>query len=64
MKQQVYEVIRQDGTIVKIARFAKTKFLGVQSLVLYLRFLNDVIGVKNRYTHIIFNRRKYILGDL
>ena len=45
MKQQVYEVIRQDGTIIKIARFAKTKFLGIQSLVLYLRFLNDVIGV-------------------
>lgn len=64
MKQQVYEVIRQDGTIVKIARFAKTKFLGVQSLVLYLRFLNNIIGVKNKYTHIIFNRRKYSLGDL
>ena len=64
MKQQVYEVLRKDGTKEKICRIAETKFLGVQSLVLYLRFLNDIVGVKNRYTHIVFNRRKYILGDL
>ena len=64
MKQQVYDVIRQDGTKEKVCRIAETKFLGIVSLVCYLKFLNDIVGIKNKYTHFIYNRRKYTIGVL